>query len=417
MPQTLTIDPAAPTLNRGLVAYGPEYVLAYGEAAGATSEVVSNGQYVETITGGYSPLQSISFINGELGASVRVIDGAATASGLEATIDDGVVTGEVAIGWRAGPGWGEEKVVLDIGSPPSSATRVHRFVAGTLGDAMTSSLETLLDAEETTPDIDLLSASNLPTSATRSTTHWLHGSGADLTGFAVSLNNNNNGRGGGVPITRRHLLGCNHYGLRVGNVLRFLTAANEVVSRTIIGEATTPTAEGDMRIVTLSSDLPESIASYKVFPAAVYDKLVPPEGASVWGPLAFWIDQNNRVKLHAWRFTKAARGAAVFNGTSHDVYTTSFLHPVAFGLSQPKYLSDYAAYGSVAVDYDSSAPSCAMIGTDVVVLSAWTSASTGPNYAGASPLLNDAIAHADADGGVATGYSVIEFDVSGYPAP
>jgi hypothetical protein len=84
----------------------------------------------------------------------------------------------------------------------------------------------------------------------------------------------------GTLISPRHVLFCEHYGFRpaVNATIKFVTQANEVVSRTITALATHPeyTAVGfypDIAIGVLDADVPESISFAEVLPADWQDYL------------------------------------------------------------------------------------------------------------------------------------------------
>lgn len=104
---------------------------------------------------------------------------------------------------------------------------------------------------------------------------WL--AGFDLT--AISMwNSEGKNRRRGTAISPRHVLFATHYTVAPGEKIYFLTAANELVTRTITALTAVPDSE-DITIALLDSDLPTTISPMKTlgadwttyFPAGILD--------------------------------------------------------------------------------------------------------------------------------------------------
>lgn len=74
----------------------------------------------------------------------------------------------------------------------------------------------------------------------------------------------------GTAITRRHVIFASHYAVSVGNELVFITSDDEIVTRTVSARYDFPSTYlyyPDITIITLDSDLPESITPCKFLPS------------------------------------------------------------------------------------------------------------------------------------------------------
>lgn len=118
----------------------------------------------------------------------------------------------------------------------------------------------------------------------RNTGCWCNGIVQQLTCMSPWNSSGSNTRAGTV-ISPRHIIFANHYQIGAGATVRFVTADNQVVSRTMTGSLQ---AYSDLQVGILDSDLPSSISFCKVAPpnlasyiavdAMVYSLQVPSMG-------------------------------------------------------------------------------------------------------------------------------------------
>ena len=88
---------------------------------------------------------------------------------------------------------------------------------------------------------------------------WPH---AELTAIPYRTNRANSGTLCAVPFTRRHCVTAKHYHLAVGDTITWKTLANADVTIQVIGYAAVDWS--DLAVLTLASDLPESITPLPV---------------------------------------------------------------------------------------------------------------------------------------------------------
>lgn len=118
----------------------------------------------------------------------------------------------------------------------------------------------------------LFSASNATNAWTRNPNHVL--SAVDLTGISAPRNYAQDGWNGGTcatAISPQHIISANHWHLEVGRVHYFVTADNQVISRTLTGGMRVGST--DIWIGHLDAPLPASIKPMKILPANFATKL------------------------------------------------------------------------------------------------------------------------------------------------
>ena len=98
----------------------------------------------------------------------------------------------------------------------------------------------------------------------RNANFWLDSHKQALTCISPYNSHENNKRAG-VALTPRHVICATHYKVDVGSTIRFVTATNTVVNRTVVG--TESIGSSDIEIQILDSDLPSTITPCKVLPS------------------------------------------------------------------------------------------------------------------------------------------------------
>lgn len=405
---------------------GVNGLLDYGEPTGETVvETTVLDVVEEETTGTFSPLASISFGAGEVVSDTPAL---ATVSGNTLTVEDGVTTGLIKARWRQSKSFGWEPVAQEIASAPSSTTRQKEYVAGSLGAAITSEMEAVLDSEDSSPDAGLFSTYSYPSTFVRNTSGWLYQSGWDLTGLVVAMSNTGDGKRGGVAITRQHVLFAKHFGgISAGRTVYFVDGSNNVVTRTISGAWSGTNLNGsiygnDMTLAVLDSPLPSSIASYKVL--GDYDSRLPSNSTVAEGPLGFWVDQDNESYVcQLFPQSGSDMNTETVNSNTRTPETIGVTHP-ANSNTQASFVSRYTNYRKASVidgetvygpvDKDSGSPVMFPLGGELCVWTCWTTGSSGPKMCNAEDFLNDVIAQVDSDAALSTGETVTLADISSY---
>jgi hypothetical protein len=105
----------------------------------------------------------------------------------------------------------------------------------------------------------------------------------------------------GVLVSPRHVLFAAHYPIAAGAIIRFVTANNAVVTRTVTATLTFPgysPYHPDFALGVLDSDVPASIGFAKVLPANYATKF---PGAAAWGKVAsVCFDQEEKALVQDW---------------------------------------------------------------------------------------------------------------------
>ena len=269
-----------------------------------------------------------------------------------------------------------------------------RFADGTLAahceDAVNSRI-----AGATTDMLPIFTgytASNSSGDYTRTPDSWVYDLGQALTCISP-WNDNAGNRKAGTAITPRHVGLAAHFEYPVNTVLRFVTADNQTVTRTVIGKKRHPEYVPhfpDVTIYLLDSDLPPSIQPCKVLPSNWSDYL--PNGPK-W-IAALCLDQEEKALVTDLRaFLEGRASFQLPNKTDEEV------------LYEDK------------IAGDSGNPAFLIINGELVCLTFWTGGGAGNGTFLTSEILdmNQMIADLDAAEGINTGYTIQTVDLSGFP--
>lgn len=208
----------------------------------------------------------------------------------------------------------------------------------------------------------------------------------------------------GVAVSRRHVLNAAHFPLAVGDAIRFVTADNAVVNRTIVGRAIHPAyAPGlpypDLAIYTLDQDLPSSIVPCKVLPPG-YEAYLGPLVERQWNPPALCLDQEEKalVKDFAYFTTVAGlRRSANFGVSPLAAHRVTFNESLVTG--------------------DSGNPAFLILRDKLVLLTVWAFGGAGGSGTFTTSYLTDLntmIQTADSQAGISTGLQIQTIDLGGY---
>ena len=226
-------------------------------------------------------------------------------------------------------------------------------------------------------------------------------SGYDLTWLSV-----HNSEGGNKQIqsliSPRHTISVMHanYDLETGSKVYFLTSNNQLIERMVIGKVRPPSMVNstfpDIAIHTLDSDLPVSITPVKIVPLSLKDRL----------------SKYEQGRLPIFRTNQS--GEIVITELSTITSTESTQQIV--GLRYPKEAS-WQAFYKTAISGDSGNPIFCLINGECVLLSCltWGPVGGGTNFSEFLSTINQMIVEADTAGGVSTGYTLTEVDLSAFP--
>lgn len=231
------------------------------------------------------------------------------------------------------------------------------YVSGSLAKHISDGVSALI-AGKTSADMPLFTTQNHASSIyVRNTSCWVVS--LDLT--AVSPWNSLGGAfRAGVAISLRHVLLANHYPVQVGTVLRFITASNVVVERTvtsIYSVPESPTYSKDVQIAKLDSDLPGTITPVKFLPANAYDYL------PTWKTWKIPLIATNQLERMQCMLCNA--------------FTVS---PVDFIGGWVTTESPYATMYERVISGDSGSPAFFVINGEPVLICHWTYAGQGATH-------------------------------------
>lgn len=214
----------------------------------------------------------------------------------------------------------------------------------------------------------------------------------------------------GTLITPRHIIFATHYEIAEGATIRFVTANNQVITRTMVKRARmremTPGISGpsafvgfsDLTIGVLNEDVPNTIKPCKVMPSNYWDYF--PVGP--WPVAGLCLDQEEKAlvtDLLSWR-----DGGGIFIRFHHlqsNPFKTAFYEDKIVG--------------------DSGNPAFLIVNNELVLLTVWTGGGGGAGtFVGFfNNEINQLIQIVDAAAGVSTGYTITPSPMAGlntYPA-
>ncbi|MDB6076498.1 MAG: uncharacterized protein JWO82_245, partial [Akkermansiaceae bacterium] len=202
----------------------------------------------------------------------------------------------------------------------------------------------------------------------------------------------------GVAITPRHVLNAAHFFLNPGTIIRFITADNAVIERTIVSRVIHPDYQPeppypDLAVYTLDSDLPPEITPCKMLPsdfAAALGPLTP------YRPPALGLDQEEKALVFDF---------GNINTTGGRSFATFY---------PPTLPAARSSYHEGVVTGDSGNPAFLILHDSLALLTVWSTGSLGTFTTTHLAALNAMISAADAQAGVNTGFQIQTVDLSGY---
>ena len=200
----------------------------------------------------------------------------------------------------------------------------------------------------------------------------------------------------GILVSPRHVLFATHYRPADGSTIRFVQADNTVVTRTLSGVIDLPVTSPlypDLAIAKLDSDVPTGISFAKVLPVGFEDKLpanIQPERI----PCAA-TDQEEKLIV------------VDLANLPHDNSTTEYC------AMQIPVSALRLGFNEGLVGGDSGNPAFWFIGSDLVLLTMWSSANSGGYGTSVAAFRNEINAAMTTLGG---GYQLTTVDLSAYPS-
>lgn len=305
-----------------------------------------------------------------------------------ATIVDGVLTrvtdgtARVQFVTRAAV-WQDSYSVAEVSG---TVTVGYEYDAGSLAKHITDSMIALVGSN-IAANMPMFSIRNDTTPAyTRYPSCWA--SSLDLTGVSVWNSLGANTRAG-VAITPRHTLHALHYPVTVGTTLRFVTADNSVVTRTVSNVYSVPQSEyyaKDIQIALLDSDLPASITPLRFLPANAADYL------PSWGSSTIPAIGTNQFKS---ALCAPCRLVDTQYGTKYVALVETDTEP-------------YSHVYTPIISGDSGSPVFLVVNATPVLIAHWTFSGMGPAH---HLLLTEISTALSTLGG---GYSLTTVDLSSF---
>jgi hypothetical protein len=274
----------------------------------------------------------------------------------------------------------------------SELTVFYGFVEGSLAHHCENAVNSRIQ-DATTAMLPIFSVQNHTTQTyVRNTNCWIY----DLSQQATCISPWNSTGGitrAGTLITPRHFIFAAHYELSVGATVRFISADNQVVNRTMLARRRHPSYSPywpDLTVGVLDQDVPESITPCKVLPSN-YEAFFPTGTTHI---ATLGLDQEEKAL----------------------VTDLSYLNQFYAGFKTPNLPYEQVLYESKIVG-DSGNPAFLIINNNLVLLTCWTfgGAGAGTFITPQISAINQMIVDVDTlAGNGGTGYTLTEVDLSGF---
>lgn len=237
-------------------------------------------------------------------------------------------------------------------------------------------------------------------------------------------------------ITPRHGVSAGHYAPQVGQIMRFRTADNILIERTVIGnnaglDLSADFWGNDRCIITLNEDLPSSIKPlqvvgdwYQSIPDVAEEWGVSIDANAIqivggWGPYCVWPDTQGIMYCCSWSCSPWRGGFSnptIIDGINYGVepqFRATQAHPDgAFdGNRTPNNSQGPNFLANVKYPFGGCSGNPVMFFHDDLTVSlvlVWGSQENGSMFVGWTDEVNAMIALSDAALGISTGYTVTE---------
>ncbi len=399
---SLVYDPAEKRMKTGGVAPVVSYESVPTGTDGSVS-LVSVGDIVieETILSGVVTNYQLNFgLEGETIVDVLTPTVCSYSGGFLTHVGNGLAQVNIVSGQRTLP------LFLPFEAEGASISRkLDSYVVDSAWDILA---DNMLAKMVSSPELNYFST------YTNSTATYIHNPScwiADVDFGAVSVANNTTGswqaQRAGTAITERHVLAAGHYPLAYGAQLRFVDAAGDLHTRTVIGSFIAGAGFAiDWQIVVLDSDLPGTITPMKIPGDWMTQNEVPPpflggNGAYRVGGVAVRLDQFKQCKAALVGSTLGETyGYYIqqsYGGVSHaPFFSTGYITGDASALSVNLLSSLDPAYFSEPISGDSGSPVMVVIDDEPILLFCFHSPISGPRtWSHNGAVLNSLIVEAD----------------------
>jgi len=229
---------------------------------------------------------------------------------------------------------------------------------------------------------------------TRNTNNWAYSRVQAMTAISP-WNSDSTFQKAGILVSPRHVLFATHYRPADGSTIRFVQADNTVVTRTLSGVIDLPTTSPlypDIAIAKLDSDVPAGISFAKVLPVGFEDKL--PANIQPGRIPCAATDQEEKLIVIDLAFLP------------HDNSVTEYCS------MQIPVSALRSGFNEGLVGGDSGNPAFWFIGSDLVLLTMWSSANNGGYGTSVAAFRDDINAAMTTLGG---GYQLTPVNLSSYP--
>lgn len=186
----------------------------------------------------------------------------------------------------------------------TTSDTLSSYVSGSLAKHTSDSIDNRILNKNNTLTKPVFSTQNHTTGTyTRNTDCWV--SNVNLT--CISPWNSSGGPlRAGTMISPRHVIFCEHLSFypRIGSVLRFITANNQTVERTLVNSMSFAGGWPDFRIGLLDSDVPNTIGFAKVLPSN-WETYLPSINSAFAIPILV-LDQEEKALVTDWTFASTS---------------------------------------------------------------------------------------------------------------
>lgn len=228
----------------------------------------------------------------------------------------------------------------------------------------------------------------------RNTGCWAYGLRQAMT--CISPWNSQGGRErAGTAVTPRHILAATHFLINIGSTIRFITADNQIVTRTVVDWTRInayPESEGifyptDITVELLDEDLPATITPAKIAPL---DFLKYGPDKYSWHMPCILLDREEKALIYDFGQARLWWEDTFPRGVLYDAPSNSTLHQ----------------FYEVLEGGDSGDPFALFVDDEMILLTTAYSTQEGPSILSYSTRVNNAIARLDSMNGVTSGYQL-----------
>jgi len=285
-----------------------------------------------------------------------------------------------------------KRVDVAISQSGSGSTNIfNNFVEGSLARHMCDQVDDRIAGKEAGTSKAIFNVQDFSTHTyERNTDCWL--GDVDHTCFSP-WNSLSFHKRAGTLISPRHFVTADHYYISIGETIKFVTADNQVITRTVTGRQRIASTDIDVQL--LDSDVPETIGFCKVLP-------------SNWTDYLPSIHPTTLLAGHAVMATDFEEKALIFEWAYLRNIGTGGIVAMTTDSYQDGVKENRLPWHEAIISGDSGNPLCAIINGEMVLITTWLGISGGNAHSAYITEINSAMIS------LGGGYQLTIADLSGF---